>query len=504
MKKNLMIIAMILCGVSMAKPKIINSEPCEYRDVSCDFYGYQKRFTDEISYAQALEDLNMLIYIMKTAYSGYETSVKRGLEINEIIEVFNQSNGEKSTIKVTDLNKFIFEFLKPFIQDCHFCIESKDVENQCVTIYRVLYSDVYVKKRDESYVVEKTDNSVLCVGEEIECEDGNLFLYPSHGENVYRVGAFAALDADEKEVSVTCSGIVTKVLCNISNNYLYSNNIEVYKEIETKDSVYIYIPTLMDVQGNDIRKAVMDKNFKKLHSVSERYSDKKNIILDYRTNIGGNSVHTSKFLANLFFMEKNCTEKNTHKNIKKIKGFTTDENNRINLISPAIIQAEDWLGKNIFSQEQIWLKEYNKRKKILNNRLLRISYVDRKEKKVKQTKPVFKGKLIILSGKNTCSSGEDAILEAKDIFSKTKQFIQVGENSAGCFAYGNVYCYQLLNSGIALHVPSFISGNSKECPEGFGIAPDYWSTNADILKTLEIITKDTELSEKLKDINNNL
>lgn len=42
MKKALLICFFtILCGLCMAKPKIISSEPCEYRDVSCDIYGYQ-------------------------------------------------------------------------------------------------------------------------------------------------------------------------------------------------------------------------------------------------------------------------------------------------------------------------------------------------------------------------------------------------------------------------------------------------------------------------------
>lgn len=45
----------------MAKPKIISSEPCKYQDVSCDFFGYQKWFKEEISYNQAIEDLDMLV-----------------------------------------------------------------------------------------------------------------------------------------------------------------------------------------------------------------------------------------------------------------------------------------------------------------------------------------------------------------------------------------------------------------------------------------------------------
>lgn len=497
------IVFIVLYGVCMAKPKIITSEPCDYRDVSCEFLGYQKRFKDEISYAQALEDLNMLIYIMKTAYSGFEDAIKRGLEINQIIEAFNHINGEESTIKVVKFNQFIFEFLEPYLQDFHFCIESKNLAKNFVTEYRMLYSDVYVKKSDEHCIIEKSDNLKFYTGEEIICDEKNLFLYPSQGEKIYKIGTFATLDESEKDISVICSGITKQVLCNVSNDYLYSNNIEVYKEIETADSLYIYIPTLMDLQTDDSRRAVLDENFKKLHSISERYSNKKNVILDYRTNTGGNSVHTSKFLANLYFLEKNCSEKKTYKNLKKTKKFINGQINRTDLISPAIIQAEDWLSKNIFSQEKLWINEFDKRRRLLNNRMLRISYINR-EKKTKQVSPVFKGKLIILSGKNTCSSSEDAIFEAKAIFSKTNQFIQVGENSAGCTAYGNVYCYQLINSGIAVHVPSFKSDNSIECPEGVGLIPDYWSTNKDILKTLEFITNDKELSEKLKDINNNL
>lgn len=34
--------------------------------------------------------------------------------------------------------------------------------------------------------------------------------------------------------------------------------------------------------------------------------------------------------------------------------------------------------------------------------------------------------------------------------------------------------------------------------------PDYWATNDDILKAVVNITCDEELSEKLKDMNNNL
>lgn len=57
---------------------------------------------------------------------------------------------------------------------------------------------------------------------------------------------------------------------------------------------------------------------------------------------------------------------------------------------------------------------------------------------------------------------------------------------------------------MALHLPSFITPFAEASPEGLGIMPDYWATNEDIVQALVNITGDVELSEKLKDINNNL
>ena len=505
MKKVFMFIAlMMLYGICMAKPRIISSEPCEYRDVSCDRFGYQSWFKEEISYNQALEDLDMLIYLLKSSYAGYDDAVKRGLEIDNIIESFKKSNDDGKNIKVSDLSQFICDFLKPYIQDFHFYIESKDFSKHLITQHRVLYSNIYVKKINDSFVIEKSDKQDFQVGENLECKIENLFLYPSEGKNIYRIGSYATIDENEKQISVICSGNEKQLLCDIANDYLTSNDITTYKEIETENSVYIYIPILMDLQNNDNRKTVLDENFEKLHSVSSRYPEKKNIILDLRTNGGGNSLHTSSFLANLYFLEKNCNEVKSLKNIQKEWNLIGSNGDKIDLISPPVQQAENWLSKYVFSQDKYWKNEFAKRKKILNNKNLRITYTEQKKIKPKSGSPKFKGNLIILSGKNTCSSSELAIFEARNIFSKTNQFFQIGENTAGCFGYGNVWCYQLINSGITLHLASYIHPYAAKCPEGWGVAPDYWATNDDLVKAIVNVTGDQELSEKLKDINKDL
>lgn len=98
------------------------------------------------------------------------------------------------------------------------------------------------------------------------------------------------------------------------------------------------------------------------------------------------------------------------------------------------------------------------------------------------------------------SSSELVIAYAKELFGKSNQIILVGENTCGCFNYGNIFHYQLRNSGISLSLAQFKMENSP-IVEGTGYFPDYWATNEDILESFVNITGDEELFEKLKNIN---
>ncbi len=501
MKKLLLIfVFLIACGVCMANFKVILSEPCKYRDVRCDFFGYQKWFKEEIFFNQAIEDLDMMIYLLKSAYAGYDDAVQCGLEIDLIIEKFKNLYIGKENINVSDLSQFIYDFLAPYIQDSHFCIESKDFAKQLIIKYRVLYSNVYVKKNNDSYVVEKSDNKSFSIGENLEIEKENLFLYPSEGENVYRIGSMASLNKNEMWVNVSYSGMQRKILCNIDTVHLSCNKLGLYKEIETRNSVYIFVPTLIDLEKSNPLRKIVDENYKKLSSVSARYGKKKCVILDLRTNGGGNDYYTFRFLSNLFYAEKNCSDNTTKNNVNKLKKTILNEENRIDYVSPAIIQAETWFKNYCLTDNSNLLEKFDLDKKLLKNEYKKIVVKNNKKNKLKIQSAKYEGKLIILTGKNKASSAESTVFYAKKIFSHSEQLIVLGENTMGCTAYGNIFCYQLPNSGIALHMGTF-SYNLEKNNEGFGIMPDYWTTSEDILKALVNITGDKELSEKLKDIN---
>lgn len=501
MKKIILLLVLLLeSGVCMAIPKIISSEYCEYKDVTCNFFDYQKWFKKEISYNQAIDDLEMFIYLLKTAYAGYEDATGKGLQIEGILKSFENNFQENDMIKASIFSNFLYEYLKPYVQDCHFTIEGDNFSKSLISYYRILYSNIYLKKLDNKYIVVKSDNSDIKIGDNLECECQNLFLYPSEGDLVYRIGAYACLEKSDTYISVISSGVKKNILCCIDTERLYTEKLELYKEIETQNSVYIFLPTLIDLEKVNPLKVKLDENYKKLGSISERYSDKKYIILDLRANHGGNDYYTFRFLSNLYHAEKKCTSKITELNIERDEKIFISDDNRIDLISPSIIQAELWYRDNCLSNDSNFLTKFNSDKKILKNEHKRIKIKNIKNKKSKVKPAKFKGKLIILTGKNTASSGEDTILYAKKMFLSTDQLILLGENTMGCFAYGNVFCYQLPNSGIALHMGAF-SSNLVECVEGVGIMPDFYSTNEDLLKALVKITNEEELIEKLMDIN---
>ena len=81
--------------------------------------------------------------------------------------------------------------------------------------------------------------------------------------------------------------------------------------------------------------------YKKFTTLGLRYGEKKNYILDFRGNGGGNDLYCQKFLANLLFGKN---EKDEIRNYKKFENHISFSS--VNLYSPPILQAIKWDGNN--------------------------------------------------------------------------------------------------------------------------------------------------------------
>lgn len=495
MKKVLStIIFTILCGVCMAKPKIISSEPCEYREVLCNRDGYYNFIKDEISYNQALEDVDMFMYLLENAYSGYDNLKSKKFKIQTLKE--NLPFAKEKNVNTDELVSYFDEQLKSYISDFHFCLVGKNKEVFYRTPIRIFFSDIFLLKDNDKFKVIKTDNPNVKIGDIYNDSPDYLFLYPSERKDVYRLGVFLQSEEnkDNNFIELLFNDKKISVLCSKTNGQLKKTSNISYKEIVTDESVYFYLPTLIEPNKHWNNFSAYEEMYKRFVSLGLHYGEKKNYIIDFRGNNGGNDLYCQRFLANLLFCKSGKNEIKNYKKFIKYISFSTT-----NLFSPPILQAMKWNGNNLKNENDSYFNDiYKYMKKNNFNRMELENFKKGTNKKVN-----FSTKLIVIMDKNTCSSGESFVYLANPILEEGKNLFYLGENSAGCFNYGNVMCYQLPNSGIAVYLPSF-KMKSGIVEEYKGYMPNYWAFNKDLIQAIVNITGDKELSEKLKYINNNL
>lgn len=487
---NIFILFMFIGGNCMAKTKLISEENVEYHDVLCDQFDYQGFFKSEVSYEAFLEDTENLIYLLETAYAGFVDMLEKGFDSARFFKNCENNFRTRQVITTYEISDYYYEYLKSYIDDTHCFINSLNFSKNFVKSVCVFFSDLYLIEKKEKFFVHKSNNLDLPLNAEVNIQGQYLFKYPSEGKNIYRVGKLADYSDKNVNVSFYLYGKEYELKCESNSAFLNQRTIEDlinYNEIETEKTGYIRIKTFIDFPKETCYRKELDKIYSDFAEAGKKNRTKEYVILDLRENGGGQSLHPSKFLNNL------VTD-------RKIENFCTFDS--VFLISPAIFQVMQTKLKTTYSENDLVYKEYKQFMKLYKKtKKTRFLCVPKNERKKLKSK--FKGKLIIVVDKGTASSSELVVYHAKELFGKSNQIILVGENTFGCFNYGNIFNYQLRNSGISISLAQFKMGNTQ-ISEGIGCFPDYWATNEDLIQALVHITGDAELSEKLKDINNNL
>ena len=274
------------------------------------------------------------------------------------------------------------------------------------------------------------------------------------------------------------------------------------------------------------------KQFKTLcQNAREKAKDKKNIIIDLRSNGGGEASRAGYLLSNLLYYNQDAYQKLYMYLTHKI------EDKSIRLMSPPI--ARKYL-KSLIDQRKEEKKQKKLLKKIENPETFEFDEINKEtyisfEKQTQEyslkelikperleipcknveydpameiPKPDFSGNIYILTNHYSASCSEYTIAYTKLIEELTStakdnqkiHFYQIGENTNGAVSYYNPMVYNLPNSGIYLYFPSAYTPPFEDPAfkgEGCGWHPDYWTTNRNLLNTLIQLTGDQELKETL-------
>lgn len=419
--------------------------------------------------------------------------VKRGFDSN----IFKQNLLEKfKNHKEIESRQVFFslkEKLNPFVNDAHFQLLCFYDRYSFCDKSLCYWSDIYVQKIDNEYFVLESRNAEIRQGERYTGSADNLFYYPAKGENVYRLGVISSEKIEHEKFSFEKKDFVVNVFTDSA--------IEVrpmkYKDFDTTRSAYITLNSFMLPPAEDSAKKSAEIIFEKFANCGYKYKDKKNIIIDLRSNSGGDVTYIANLFYCLYYGKKCSDFEKLYKKVDKwvVNSFSYQEK----LLSPVFYQAQS-----------ISYKNQNKEKEMLENmhkgkeNLFRRKVISGSEpSKLFSKKSKYNGNLILLTDRNTASAGEKALLMARHIFGNDTVFL-IGENTYGMSDYWNIFALVLPNSGIVVNTAFdknlLFQTFSQWHGEGYGIYPDYWSMGYDLNETIYLITGDDEMKMKLKDI----
>lgn len=511
----------------------VKVEPCEWKEIVNPYEKFE--YAEKISTEQLESDLDMLCYLLRTAYAGYDKSCERGLNLEDL-ELNLKNRFDEKEISVEAFFEAVKDELSGKIQDTHFSMQLNYWFWHFCDKYIVYYSDIFVQKTGDSFEIceigEKSEKFGIKKGEKYDGDMKNLFYYPAKGSEVYRIGEIAkarlpsysmmykegddkinVFPAEEKTLTVQIGGKKREIVVKSEVPVSIRETVR-YGEKETEDSAYISLSHFMPPESDSVYRKGSDRNFTRFMEAASKFQGKKNLIVDLRSNSGGNSNYGDKFFTRLYVPQSDGLEEDDLKRYSDgivLKVWSkNDFVFPLSFLSPANSQNALMWGSLFYASKKDDLKYAKKIVAFQKKSPCKITYNSEfaVPKIAEQAlpaleKPAFTGKLIIIIDRNSASASELFIQNAKNIFGS--QCLVVGENSTGCIEYGSVFLYRLPESKIFVSISSMdLSGNLSNIEnwhgEGFGMYPEIWSCGADLLDTLVFVTGDKKLRNKIPNI----
>ena len=413
-----------------------------------------------ISKNKALEDVNVLRYILETGYCGRFYWGENGVDFNDLyfnLNEFVESSADSVSVKSFE-NIIINSLTK--LNDGHSKLEGFKV-TEFAKSKHTYFADIVLEKQNNTYRVIQSKQPDIKPGMIYSGSIDNLFLTLSPKNKVHYLLGILSFSKVES-LNLYFDGKVRNVKfhrCKIST----ANNTDKVFESEQKgDNTYVRVSKLHEKYQNML---------KKFADIGSELKNRKLIVYNLVNVDGGNAIYPRLFIENL----------NTN-----ARGFDY----MAVLHSPSVNQAY-MPGKNLWMSTFLpkeWLVADVEIEKLPKDIAQIISEI-RDENKSLSADPVirweiikneipetgsYKGKFITIINSKVGSAAINATAFTKSIANS----IIIGENTSGGFTFGEVIYYNLKNSKLKLKLPIKIVIN-KDFNYEQGFLPDYWLDSND-------------------------
>ena len=487
-------------------------------------------------------DLDYIKHYMSTCYAGYDDMVEKGFNLDSAIEnIYNNTKKEMhngvvaSSVLITNtINELIEK--NPLI-DSHFSINGSGRYP-----YKLYFSDLFFEEKqsasetkyfltkiqreeidkEESFLKKKVPLTELPLNLEYTGSTQNLYKWFDGNKIIYRYGVFT-----NKEINFA--------YINLNNNkekipVYYFDRLESktknqsYKE--TNKTLYLSLQNFTFDNRSDVHYFYGHKEFQNLLDIAkEKSKNKENIILDLRSNGGGEPIRLSLLFANILYDNYDFDTLNqitlcANENSTDVFSSTIAKRRLYSIfydIKDFFKKLKFRNKKEKFEYEEYYDSIYKKQNRIINKQILpQLFFPSRKMITVEpqtEDKPLpptnFSGTIYILTDRYSASCSEYTIGLAYKLAEKLNfNVVHLGENSNGAVYYVNPWTFVTPYSGLWFYMPTnklepriFNHQNFKG--EGLGWHPEYWVTKYNLANTLTNLIEDPELPQMLVGLEKN-
>lgn len=487
-------------------------------------------------------DLDYIKHYMSTCYAGYDDMVEKGFNLDSAIEnIYNNTKKEMhngvvaSSVLITNtINELIEK--NPLI-DSHFSINGSGRYP-----YKLYFSDLYFEEKqtttetkyfltkiqreeidkEESFLKKKVPLTELPLNLEYTGSTQNLYKWFDGNKIIYRYGVFT-----NKEINFA--------YINLNNNkekipVYYFDRLESktknqsYKK--TNKTLYLSLQNFSFDNRSDVHYFYGHKEFQNLLDIAKENSkNKENIILDLRSNGGGEPIRLSLLFANILYDNYDFETLNqitlcANENSTDVFSSTIAKERLYSFfyeIKDFFKKLKFRNKKEKFEYEEYYDSIYKKQNRIINKQILpQLFFPSRKMITVEpqtEDKPLpptnFSGTIYILTDRYSASCSEYTIGLAYKLAEKLNfNVVHLGENSNGAVYYVNPWTFVTPNSGLWFYMPTNkseprIFNHPSFKGEGLGWHPEYWVTKYNLANTLTNLIEDPELPQMLVGLEKN-